>query len=91
MRTLIALIFKKSSQRISVDVSRRGGKAHENHDAIATGILTDGVDAKVGFPVVNGPNVSGLIDGHGGLTHHWYEAGRPWWLTITVQRHAGMQ
>jgi hypothetical protein len=23
-----------------------------------------------------------LIDDHGRLTHHWYKAGRCWWLTV---------
>ena len=42
--------------------SRRCSEAHENYDAIATGIHADGVDVEIGFPVVNGPNVAGLID-----------------------------
>ena len=59
---------------------RRCCEADENHDAVATRIPPK-VDNNIGFPVVNGPNVSGLIDGYRGLTHHWYEAWRPWWLT----------
>ena len=71
--------------------SRWWREAYENDDAITARIPTEGVDAEIGFPVVNGPNVSGLIDDNRCLTHHWYEAGRPWWLTVTVQRHAVMQ
>jgi hypothetical protein len=66
-------------------------QADEDDDAIAAGISTDSVDAEIGFPIVDGPNVAGPIDAHGRLTHHWYEAGRPWWRTVTVQRHAVMQ
>jgi len=72
-------------------VSRGCSEADENNDAIAAGILTDGVDIEIGFPVVNGPNISGLIDDNRCLTHHWYEAGRPWWLAKAVQRNAVMQ
>ena len=71
--------------------SRRCGEADENYDAIAARILTDGVDVEIGFPVVNGPNVAGLIDDYGRLTHHWYEAGRRRWWTVqrlaVVQKH----
>jgi hypothetical protein len=49
---------------------RRRSKADEDYDAIAAGISTDCVDIEIGFPVVNGPNVSCLIDDHGRLTHH---------------------
>jgi hypothetical protein len=42
--------------------SRRWGQADENYDAIAARILTGGVDVEIGFPIVNGPNVAGLID-----------------------------
>ena len=72
--------------------SRWWPEADEDDDSIAAGIPTGGVDVEIRFPVVNGPNVSGLIDGQCSLTHHWYEAGRPWWvLTKTVQWHAVMQ
>ena len=54
------------------------GQADENYDAIAAGVPTDCVDVKIGFPVVNGPNVTGLVDDHRRLTHHWNETGRRW-------------
>lgn len=57
---------------------RRCGEADENDDAITARIPTEGVDAEIGFPVINGPDVAGLIDAKRGLTHHWYEARRPW-------------
>ena len=57
--------------------SGRCGEADENDDAITARIPTEGVDVEIGFPVVDGPNVSGLIDDHGRLTHHWNEAGWP--------------
>ena len=50
--------------------SGRCGEADENDDVIAAWIITDGVDVEIGFPVVNGPNIAGLIDDHGRLTHH---------------------
>jgi hypothetical protein len=34
------------------------------------------VDVEIGLPVVDGPNVAGLIDQHARLTHHWDQAGR---------------
>ena len=40
---------------------RRGCEADENYNAVAPQILTNGVDVEIGFPVVNGPNVVGLI------------------------------
>jgi hypothetical protein len=60
----------------------RSCKAHENYDAIATWISALGVGVEIGFPVINGPNVSCLIDDHGRLTHHWYQTGRRWWQTV---------
>ena len=63
-----------------MDLARgRCSKADENYDTIAAGIPTDCVDVEIRFPVVNGPNVSSLIDDHGRLTHHWYEARQRWW------------
>ena len=85
----IALIFRKSSQRISVHVSRRGGQADENHDAVATRIPPK-VDNNIGFPIVNRPDVASLIDDHGRLTHHWDETGRSAWTVqgiAIVQQH----
>src|SRR5205085_1220430 len=38
-----------------------GGEADEDHRAIATGVAAD-VDIKIGFPVIERPNVAGLID-----------------------------
>jgi len=70
---------------------RRWRESDENDDAITAWIPTDGVDVEIGFPVVNGLNIAGLIDDNRRLTHHWYEAGWPWWLTVTVQRRAVMQ
>jgi hypothetical protein len=61
---------------------RRRSKADEDYDAIAAGISADCVDIEIGFPVVNGPNVSCLIDDHCRLSHHWYETGRRWWRTV---------
>ena len=69
--------------------SRRCGEADEDDDAITAWIPACGVDVEIWFPVVNGPNVSSLIDDHGRLTHHWYEAWQRWWWT--VQRLAVMQ
>ena len=46
------------------------------------GFPTCGVDVEIWFPVVNGPNVAGLIDDHGRLTHHWDEA----WAALVVDR-----
>ena len=59
----VRLIFRYCSPAMSMNLGgRRRREAHENYDAIATGIHADGVDVKIGFPVVNGPNVAGLID-----------------------------
>ena len=41
--------------------SRWWGQSDENYDAITARIPTDGVDVEIGFPVVNGPKVAGLI------------------------------
>jgi hypothetical protein len=41
--------------------TRRCRQADKDDDAIPTRILADGVDVEIGFPVVNGPNVAGLI------------------------------
>ena len=70
---------------------RRWREADENYDAITTWIHADSVDVEIGFPVVNEPKIAGLIYVNLGATHHWDEAWRPWWLPITVQRHAIMQ
>ena len=70
--------------------SGRCGEADENYDAISAWIHADGVDVEIGFPVVNGPKVAGLIYVDIGQTHHWDEAWRPRWLAVTVQRHAVM-
>ena len=70
--------------------SRRWREADENDDAITARIPTDGVDVEIGFPVVNGPKVAGLIYVDVGQTHHWDKAGRPWWMAVTVQRRAVM-
>ncbi len=69
------LIFTWPSQRISVGATRRWRQPDEDDDAITAGVGRD-VDVEIGLPVVNGPNVTGLIDHHTGLTHHWDEAGR---------------
>jgi hypothetical protein len=71
--------------------SRRWREADENDDAITARIHADGVDIKIGFPVVNEPKVASLIYVDLGATHGGDEAWRPWWVTITVQRHAVMQ
>ena len=45
-----------------MDLGRmRWREADEDDDAITARIPADGVDAEIGFPVVNGPNVAGLI------------------------------
>ena len=44
-----------------MDLGSRRGEADENHDAITAWILADGVDVKIGFPVVEAPDVAGLI------------------------------
>jgi len=69
--------------------SGRGGKADENHDAIATRISAK-VDNNIGFPIVDRPDVASLIDDHGRLTHHWDETGRSAWTVqgiAIVQQH----
>ena len=68
---------------------RRWREADENYDAITTWIHADSVDVEIGFPVVNGPNVAGLIYVDIGATHGRDKAWRHWWWT--VQRHAIMQ
>jgi hypothetical protein len=70
--------------------SRRWREADENDDTIAARITADGVDVEIGFPVVNGPNVAGLIDVDVGATHGWDKAWRAWWIAVTVQRRAVM-
>jgi len=66
-----------------MDLGGRGWRQpDEDDDAITTRIPTDGVDVEIRFPVVNRPNVSSLIDDHGRLTHHWYEARQRWWWTV---------
>lgn len=71
--------------------SRRRCEADKNYDAVAARILTGGVDIEIWFPIVDGPNISGLIDNDGGLTHHWYETGWSRWLTVPVQGDAVMK
>ena len=70
--------------------SRRWREADENDDAITARIPTDGVDVEIGFPVVNGPNVAGLIYVDIGATHGRDKAWRAWWMAVTVQRGAVM-
>jgi hypothetical protein len=41
-------------------LNRWGRKSDENYDAITAGVGGD-VDVEIGLPVVNGPNVAGLI------------------------------
>jgi len=48
----------------------RCGEPTENDEAIAARILTLGVNVEIGFPNVNEPNISGLIDDRRSLTHH---------------------
>ena len=68
--------------------TRRCGEADENYDAISARIHTDGIDEEIGFPVVDGPNVAGLIDAQGCLTHHWNEGGKS---ALTIQGIAIVQ
>ena len=56
--------------------TRRWRQPDEDYDAITAWVGGE-VDIKIGLPVVNGPNVAGLIDDHARLTHHWDEA----WLS----------
>src|SRR5436305_35386 len=70
--------------------SRRWRESDENDDAITARIPTDGVDVEVGFPVVNGPNVAGLIYVDIGATHGRDEAWRRRWIAVTVRGHAVM-
>ena len=70
--------------------SRRWRESDENDDAITARIPTDGVDVEIGFPVVNKPKVARLIYVDIGATHGRDEAWRPWWMAVTVQRHAVM-
>ena len=65
-----------------MDLGGRRRQPDENDDAITAWILTNSVDVEIGFPVVNGPNISGLIYGYRRLAHHWYEARRRWWRTV---------
>ena len=65
-------------------------ESDENDHSIAARIPADGVDVKIGFPVIDGPDVAGLIDDHGGLTHHRYETGERAWSVqriSIVQKH----
>jgi hypothetical protein len=73
-------VFSQLSQKISVDRTRRCSKADENYDAIAAGIRRN-VDVEIWLPVVEGPNVTSLIDHYTRLTHHREEAGR---LALTI-------
>ena len=63
-------------------LSRRCRKPDEDDDAITTGVRGD-IDVEIRLPVVDGPNVAGLIDHHARLTHHRDEA---WLSACTVQR-----
>src|SRR6266536_4757157 len=85
------LLRLNRSQTNSMDLDRRRrGEADEYYDAITTGILTDGIDVEIGFPVVNGPNVAGLIDQDACLTHHRDKTGRsvcPIQRLSVVQKH----
>src|SRR4030095_936418 len=66
--------------------SSRWRESDENDDAITARIHADGVDGEIGFPVVNRPNVAGLIYVDIGATHGRDKAWRPWWMAVTVQR-----
>ena len=67
------------------------GEADEDDDAITARILAGRVVVEIGLPVVDGPDVPGLIDHDGRLTHHRDEAGRRWGPTVQrlaiVQKH----
>jgi len=67
--------------------TRRWRESDENYDAITTRVGGD-IDVEIGFPVVNGPDVAGLIDHDARLTHHWDEA---WLSAQTVQGVAVVQ
>src|SRR5262249_53449565 len=70
-------------ERPSVGRPRRWRESDEDAQALPAGVPADGVDIKSGLPVVERPNVAGLIDAQRRLTHHRDEAGRLAW---TVQR-----
>jgi hypothetical protein len=73
-------LFGKPSIQKSMDLGgRRWREADEDDDAITTWIPTDRVDVEIGLPVVEGPDVAGLIYVDLGQTHHWNEAWRRWW------------
>jgi hypothetical protein len=57
------LIFSLLSRKISMDLgSRWWRESDEDDDAITARIHANGIDEEIGFPVVNGPNVAGLIN-----------------------------
>jgi len=67
---------------------RRCSEADKDYDAVTSGILALGIDVKIGFPIIDGPDVAGLIDNHACLTHHWSETRIGSW---SVQRVAVVQ
>jgi len=69
-------LSRSSCLKYSMGRTRRWRESDENYDAITTRVGRD-VDVEIGLPVVNGPNVAGLIDHHARLTHHRDEA----WLS----------
>jgi hypothetical protein len=48
---------------VPLEFLRRWGEAHEDDGAIATRVAAD-IDIKIGLPVIERPNVAGLIDYH---------------------------
>src|SRR5439155_23873515 len=59
LRRLLPVRLANNSMELG---SRRCGEADEDDDAITARIAAEGVDAEIGLPVINGPNVAGLID-----------------------------
>lgn len=45
--------------------SGRCCESDKDDDVITAQIRVDGADEKIGFPVINGPNVAGLTYDHG--------------------------
>jgi hypothetical protein len=80
-------LSRSSCLQYSMGWTRRWREPDEDDDAITTGVGGD-IDVEIRLPVVNGPNVAGLINDHARLTHHWDEA---WLSAWTVQRISIMQ
>ena len=82
--TLAALPFVEHHAPRTSMVACRWRQADEDYDAIATRV-EERVVVEIRLPVVDGPDVSRLIDHKARLTHHRDEAR---WAIGTVQRIA---